>query len=425
MKKKILILVSDLMIAAMLLAGIYGGNYLMTQKGIPARNLADGISQAGEMEGNNVAEGIFSGGGNPQTKDPGTGGSQTENAGIGSPQSQVPGNGKNRKDSAGSKEAPGAGEEGGAKNVTLAAGTAADRASRLQSMIENNAGGLQTTKVTLDTRDWHQKFADKFTDQVVSTDTTYTSPNLSVTLNYGSVKTNRVDGSENGNHRKYGSDISYVLADIYVGDITCLQTCFAQNTYGVGYSEKLTDMSDRMRSVLAVNGDSYSNSRHMNNGTIIRNGVIYRAQPTDMETCVLNWDGTMDIYSPGETDTQTLIDRGAYQSWIFGPSLLDGNGKAKTSFQTWDYIRESHPRTAIGYYEPGHYCLLVADGRQRTSRGMFPEEMAALFEQLGCQAAYNLDGGHCSFMTFQGRVANHPYKPEHQVQDGIFLTEGL
>lgn len=30
---------------------------------------------------------------------------------------------------------------------------------------------------------------------------------------------------------------------------------------------------------------------------------------------------------------------------------------------TWDYIRESHPRTAIGYYEPGHYCLVCIMAR--------------------------------------------------------------
>lgn len=25
----------------------------------------------------------------------------------------------------------------------------------------------------------------------------------------------------------------------------------------------------------------------------------------------------------------------------------------------------------------------------------------------------------------EGRTANHPYKPEHQISDGIFITEGL
>ena len=185
----------------------------------------------------------------------------------------------------------------------------------------------------------------------------------------------------------------------------------------------MTSMSSRMKSVLGVNGDSYSNSRHADNGTIIRNGVIYRAKSTDMETCVLNWDGTMKIYSPQELNTQQLIEEGAYQSWIFGPSLLDDQGKAKDSFLTWSYIRESHPRTAIGYYEPGHYCLVVVDGRQSTTRGMFLEELAKVFQDLGCKAAYNLDGGHCSFMTMGNNIANHPYRPEYQVEDGIFITD--
>ena len=294
--------------------------------------------------------------------------------------------------------------------------------------MEDTSGqnaSLQRTNITMDTQDWHKKFADKFTDQVVSTDTSYTSPNVSVQLSYHQYDTGKLDKSNSGKHEKYGTKISYVLADIYVGDITCFQTALAKDTYGVGYSEKLTDMSARMKSVLAVNGDSYSNNRHEDNGTIIRNGVIYRNKQTTEETCVLNWDGTMDIYQPGQVDLQQLVDRGAYQSWIFGPSLLDESGKAKSTFLTWDYIRESHPRTAIGYYEPGHYCLLLVDGRQKSSRGMFLDEMAKVFEDLGCKAAYNLDGGHCSFMTMKNQVANHPYKPEHEVEDGIFITEGL
>ena len=284
---------------------------------------------------------------------------------------------------------------------------------------------LQQTNVVLETQDWHQKFADKFTDRVVSTDTSYTNPDLSVQLSYYQYDSGKLDKTNGGKHEKYGTWISYVVADVYVGDIACLQTAFAQDTYGVGFTEKLTDMSARMQSVLAVNGDSYSNNRHRDNGTIIRNGVIYRNQQTDVEACVLNWDGTMDIYQPGTLDTQTLIDRGAYQSWIFGPSLLDENGKAKTNFLTWDYIRESHPRTAIGYYEPGHYCMVLVDGRQDASRGMFLEELSQLFEDLGCKKAYNLDGGHCSFMTLQDKIADHPYKPEHEVADGIFILNGI
>lgn len=80
--------------------------------------------------------------------------------------------------------------------------------------------------------------------------------------------------------------------------------------------------------------------------------------------------------------------------------------------------------SGIGYFEPGHYCLLLVDGRQQNSRGMFLDEMAKVFEDLGCKVAYNLDGGHCSFMEMNGKVVNDPYKPEHEIEDGIFITEG-
>lgn len=295
-----------------------------------------------------------------------------------------------------------------------------------EGITNEDAQGVSTEKTAADPpQDWHVKFADKFTDEMIATDTSYSSPNLAIQLSYQHYDTGILDKTDSGKHKKYGTQISYVLADIYVGDITCFQTAFARDIYGIGYSEKLSGISDRMRAVLAVNGDSYSNNRHKNNGTIIRNGVVYRNRPTNSETCVLNLDGTMDIYEPGQIDLGQLMDKGAYQSWIFGPSLLDKEGKAKEEFLTWDYIRQSHPRTAIGYYEPGHYCLLLVDGRQENTRGMFLEEMAQLFEELGCKAAYNLDGGHCSFMTFQGRMANQPYKPEQEVADGIVFTEGL
>ena len=286
------------------------------------------------------------------------------------------------------------------------------------------AAGMNSDSTAID-GDWHEKFADQFTETVESTPTSYKSPNLSITISTGGYDSGKLDDSEGGKHKKYGTKCAYVLADIYVGNINCIQTAFADDTYGVGYEEPLADMSARLGSVFAVNGDSYSNNKHQDNGTIIRNGVLYRAKQSDAEICVLFRDGSLKIYPPGPIDAQQLMADGAWQSWIFGPSLLDENGKAKTDFTTWDYIKESHPRTAIGYYEPGHYCILAVDGRQPDySRGMFLDEMAAVFEQLGCKAAYNLDGGHREFMTMGDQLVNKPYRPYQSVSDGIFIMEG-
>lgn len=123
--------------------------------------------------------------------------------------------------------------------------------------------------VSINTQDWHKKFADQFTDQVIASDMTYSSPNLAIELLHHQYDTGKIDLSDSGTHKKYGTRISYVLADVYVGDVTCLQTAFAQDIYGIGYEEKLSDMSKRMKAVLGINGDSYSNNRHKDNGTII------------------------------------------------------------------------------------------------------------------------------------------------------------
>ncbi len=159
---------------------------------------------------------------------------------------------------------------------------------------------------------WSQKFKDKFSDKIISTDTVYKSPNISVEITKKSYDSGVKDPTANGKHLKYGTKIAYLVADIYIRNINCLKSAFAQDTYGVGYSERISAISKRLRSVLAVNGDSYSNNRHKENGTIIRNGIVYRTKQSTEETCVLYHDGTMKIYKPKEFDAQKVIADGAW-----------------------------------------------------------------------------------------------------------------
>lgn len=258
---------------------------------------------------------------------------------------------------------------------------------------------------------WKERFKDKFSDTPIITDTEYKTSDISVSIKQES----------------YGEDkdkVTYYVADVYISDIKMFQTHFAQNTYGVGYKEDLVSMSNTMKSVLAINGDSYSNDGRQNSSTIIRNGKVYRTGTATSDVCVLYYDGTIKIYSPQEFDANQVIQDGAYQTWSFGPSLLDENGKVLTSYNTWDYIKKAHPRSAMGYYEPGHYAFVLVDGRNEGySRGMTLEELSKVFEDLGCKSAYNLDGGHCSFMTLGTEIVNQPYEFTDDISDGIFIGE--
>lgn len=258
---------------------------------------------------------------------------------------------------------------------------------------------------------WREKFADHFTEEVQVSERHYSGPSVAVDIEEHSFG--------EGNDK-----VTYYLADVYIASIDCLRTKFAQDTYGVGYHEGLDEMIRNVPAIAAVNGDSYSAEGHMERGVMVRNGELYREESTWDDQCVLYRDGEMRTYEGGQFEAAEISEKEIWQTWNFGPALLDENGEIPASYNTNDYLRESHPRTAIGYYEPGHYCLMVVDGRQENfSRGMYLEEMSAVFHDLGCKAAYNLDGGHCSFMTFGEEIASHPYNYSNDISDCIYIAE--
>ena len=247
-----------------------------------------------------------------------------------------------------------------------------------------------------------EKFADKFTDTVTRTADSYTSPDLSIS----------VTEVNEGN-------LTYYVADIYVRDITCFRTALAEDTYGSGFRDSIEGMAALNNALLAVNGDYYGNT---NEGVVIRNGVIYRANATDCDVCVLYYDGTMKVMPGSSFSVEEAVADGAWQAWTFGPALLDTDGSTISSFSSTKRIISANPRTAIGYYEPGHYCLVVVDGRGESS-GITLPRLSQLFYDLGCTAAYNLDGGNSSVMVWGDEVINNPSGGGRESSDALLIAE--
>ena len=66
------------------------------------------------------------------------------------------------------------------------------------------------------------------------------------------------------------------------------------------------------------------------------------------------------------------------------------------------------PRSAIGYTKDQHLVLMVVDGRQAESRGVYLEELALMMSEFNCIEALNLDGGGSSAMVADSRLLNRP-----------------
>ncbi len=236
----------------------------------------------------------------------------------------------------------------------------------------------------------------------------------------------RIDKKEEGEGEK---KVTYYVADIKLKNPDRIKRAFAKDQIGNNVVEKMTDIFNRNNAILAINGDYYA---FRNNGVVIGNGEIYRNVPTREALAIYN-DGTMKIYNENEITAEQLIKDGVKDTLSFGPVLVR-NGKAEADYTEYAVdtdnmirgnIATENPRTGIGYYDKGHYCFIVVDGRKKGySRGVTIKEFAQMFEKLNCNLAYNLDGGNSSNMYFMGRKVNKSSQPgdgEREISDILYI----
>ena len=275
-----------------------------------------------------------------------------------------------------------------------------------------------TPEPTPDTRTpWQIRFADQFTDEVVITENSYTSPQVSI----------HVETKEFGE----GYDKSvYHVADIYVASLDNFRTYTAYGQMEPWVTQDPMEMDADAHAILAISGDYFC---YQSFGFLVRNGQVYRGDQTYCDLCVLYENGEMACYRREDYLVEDIMRRGVVQAWNFGPSLLDEDGKLEEDYmerlskdeKASVAIAMPNPRSAVGYYEPGHYVFVVVDGRQEGySKGMTIPELASVFRDLGCKVAYNLDGGGSALMTFlHERYSNQSNLAERELGDMLIVTE--
>lgn len=115
--------------------------------------------------------------------------------------------------------------------------------------------------------------------------------------------------------------------------------------------------------------------------------------------------------SPAELDPTTATTWNVEDALGGGPALVsEGEVRVATNEEVFfgSAIPYTHPRTAAGITADGTLLLLLVDGRQRQSRGVRLEELAAILVEIGAEEALNLDGGGSSSLVVNGRLLNNP-----------------
>lgn len=210
-------------------------------------------------------------------------------------------------------------------------------------------------------------------------------------------------------------ELEYQIAELYVRDIKNLNACYVNSPTS---TQKLYEFARQGHALVAINTDNFA-SNAIDEGLIIRNGYMIRNNPCRYsDLCVIYQDGRVECYDckTDTIDNEEILRNYPYQSFYFGPSLLDGDGNAKTVFNST--IGSEKPRSVFGYYEPGHYAFItvLGDGTIRDmegkstgskSSGITFEDLSALCASLGMKAAYNMEGGMATGMYWKEKLFGH------------------
>ena len=115
--------------------------------------------------------------------------------------------------------------------------------------------------------------------------------------------------------------------------------------------------------------------------------------------------------SPGILDYKESAYWKVFEALHAGPILINEGEINITSEQEVFFntpVDGVQPRSAIGYTVKGEIVIMVVDGRQVESRGVYLKELALLMSQFNCFEAINLDGGGSSALIVDGKLVNSP-----------------
>ncbi len=218
-------------------------------------------------------------------------------------------------------------------------------------------------------------------------------------------------------------DTTIYAADVRLSTPALLKTALAEGSYGRNITQKTSEMATDAGAILSINGDYYGSRER---GYVVRGGVVYRNSVMGYDALAIMADGSFRVVQEGDVSAQMLVDEGAREVFSFGPALVVEGKIAVTEADEVGKAMQDNPRTAIGVIEPGHYLLIVSDGRTRQSEGLTLMQLADLMQRMGCETAYNLDGGGSSTMVFMGEIINNPTTngrkiTERSVSDIVYI----
>ena len=292
----------------------------------------------------------------------------------------------------------------------------------------NSSSNPWSTSLTVTPTSNHEYYTEQLTSEQIaalftptkqfSERTHYSDPDI-----YIDITTNR-DAEDT---------TTYYVADIRINNLGYFRAALAHDTFGQNVTERTSDMCNRKKGILAIDGDTYGSQE---GGYVVRNGNLNadairttknleRRKPDDL---VIKKDGTFEIIDERDVSFDQVRAMDPFHVFSFGPALVNRNQITVTENDEVGTAMggNKNQRCAIGIINPGHYVFVVSDGRMKSSYGLSLLNLANIMKDLHCETAYNLDGGGSATMYLEdgtgnatglGHLVNYPHQSTQGLPD--------
>lgn len=190
----------------------------------------------------------------------------------------------------------------------------------------------------------------------------------------------------------------------------------------------ISSMAAKNNAVIAINTDYMSNDP-VKTSYEYRMGEKVRNKPNrKKDLLIIDQHGDFKLFQKSnqqEIDAWLTEGHQIINAFTFGPALVV-DGQLIKMESGYGYAGDGkNPRMAIGQLDKLSYVLVLAEGRTKDSEGATHQELADFMAALGCQQAFNFDGGNSATMVYNGGYYQQKSKNNERTQSDMLYFATL
>lgn len=250
-----------------------------------------------------------------------------------------------------------------------------------------------------------------------------TSPKESYNNEYDEEILTRTPGNEDYKiiNIKVGISKGYLIA-IY--DPTKVSLIRSKQFNVGGYGEQVTTMCNRYNALVCINGGGFKDEGTGSDvplGYVIDNEeIIWPLQNHDTQRGnLIGFNNEGKLLLLANSTGNEALENGMVDGLEFGPFLIVNGKPLEIVGDPWG----RSPRVAIAQRKDGVVLFLVIDGENYID-GASLSDMIEVLQKYGAYNAANLDGGHSSSLSINGKLHNNPPSVAKK-QGGRYVVTGF